>query len=53
MPSSTPDYKKGDDGSRSVGNGVNNDVIMHRLYGVVSLNDKLPCKNHIEGKCSH
>ena len=41
MPSSTPDYKKGDDGSRSVGNGVNNDVIMHRLYGVVSLNDKI------------
>lgn len=36
-----PDYKKGDGGKRSVENGVNNDVIMHRLYGAVSLNDKI------------
>ena len=35
-----PDYKKGEDGSRSVENGVNNDVVIHRLYGAVNIDGK-------------
>ena len=35
-----PDYKKGEDGSRSVGNGVNEHVTIHRLYGAVNIDGK-------------
>ena len=35
-----PDYKKGGDGSRSVGNGVNEHVTIHRLYGAVNIDGK-------------
>ena len=32
-----PDYKKGDDGMRSVKNGYGEGVLVHRLYGAVKL----------------
>ena len=35
-----PDYKKGEDGSRSVENGVNEHVTIHRLYGAVNVDGK-------------
>ena len=34
------DYLKGKDGVRSIANGINPDVIIHRLYGAVSIGDK-------------
>jgi hypothetical protein len=34
------DYLKGEDGIRSIANGINPDVIIHRLYGAVSIGDK-------------
>ena len=36
-----PDYKKGEDGSRSVENGVNEHVTIHRLYGAVNVGGKM------------
>ena len=35
-----PDYKKGEDGSRSSENGVNEHVTIHRLYGAVNIDGK-------------
>ena len=35
------DYKKGEDGVRSKENGINPNVTIHRLYGAVSLGDKV------------
>lgn len=35
-----PDYKKGEDGSRSAENGVNEHVTIHRLYGAVNIDGK-------------
>ena len=34
------DYLKGKDGVRSIANGINPDVTIHRLYGAVSIGDK-------------
>ncbi|MDD6007606.1 MAG: LPD5 domain-containing protein, partial [Bacteroidales bacterium] len=36
-----PDFKKGNDGNRSVDNGVNEHVTIHRLYGAVSINGQV------------
>lgn len=36
-----PDYKKGEDGVRSVKNGVNEGVTIHRLYGAVSIDGQV------------
>lgn len=35
-----PDYKKGEDGMRSVENGYGEGVLVHRLYGAVELDGK-------------
>ena len=35
-----PDYKKGEDGSRRVENGVNEHVTIHRLYSAVNIDGK-------------
>ena len=35
-----PDYKKGEDGSRSAENGVNEHVTIHRLYGAINVDGK-------------
>jgi hypothetical protein len=35
-----PDYKKGTDGNRSIENGINNDVMIHRLFGAVEIGGK-------------
>ena len=35
-----PDYKKGEDGSRSSENGVNEHVTIHRLYGAINVDGK-------------
>ncbi|EJX06053.1 hypothetical protein EVA_05839, partial [gut metagenome] len=49
------DYKKGEDGVRSSHNGINQDVIIHRLYGAVSINGdihrvKVTLKENIKTK---
>ena len=36
-----PDYNKGEDGNRSIGNGYGNNVLVHRLYGAVKLDGKI------------
>ena len=36
-----PDYKKGEDGTRSVENGYGEGVLVHRLYGAVELDGKM------------
>lgn len=36
-----PDYKKGEDGVRSVKNGINEGVTIHRLYGAVSIDGQV------------
>ena len=36
-----PDYNKGEDGNRSIGNGYGNNVLVHRLYGAVKLGGKI------------
>lgn len=36
-----PDYKKGEDGMRSVENGYGEGVLVHRLYGAVELDGKM------------
>ena len=36
-----PDYKKGEDGMRSVDNGYGEGVLVHRLYGAVELDGKM------------
>lgn len=36
-----PDYKKGEDGERRTENGVNPNVLIHRLYGAVRISDKM------------
>ena len=36
-----PDYKKGEDGLRSVENGYGEGVLVHRLYGAVELDGKM------------
>ncbi len=36
-----PDYKKGEDGMRSVENGYGESVLVHRLYGAVELDGKM------------
>ncbi len=36
-----PDYKKGEDGMRSVENGYGEGVLVHRLYGAVELDGKI------------
>ena len=38
-----PDFLKGKEGKRSVGNGIKKDVLVHRLYGVVDIGDKTYC----------
>lgn len=35
-----PDYKKGEDGNRNAGNGINEHVTIHRLYGAVNIDGK-------------
>ena len=35
------DYKKGADGIRSKDNGINSDILVHRLYGAVATGDKV------------
>jgi len=35
-----PDYNKGEDGNRNVGNGYGNNVLVHRLFGAVELDGK-------------
>ena len=35
-----PDYKKGEDGTRSVENGYGEGVLVHRLYGAVEIDGK-------------
>lgn len=35
-----PDYKKGEDETRNAENGYGNNVLVHRLYGAVELDDK-------------
>ena len=36
-----PDFKKGVDGKRSAENGVNSDVMIHRLYGAIRIGDDI------------
>ena len=36
-----PDFLKGDDGKRSVENGFNKDVLVHRCYGAVELDGEM------------
>ena len=36
-----PDYKKGEDGMRSVENGYGEGVLVHRLYGAVEIDGKM------------
>ena len=36
-----PDYRKGDSGKRSVENGINENVTIHRLYSAVDINKKI------------
>ena len=36
-----PDYKKGEDGTRSVENGYGEGVLVHRLYGAVEIDGKM------------
>ena len=36
-----PDYKKGEDGTRSSENGYGDNVLIHRLYGAVELDGKM------------
>lgn len=36
-----PDYKKGEDGLRSVENGYGEGVLVHRLYGAVEIDSKM------------
>lgn len=36
-----PDYKKGIDGKRSIENGYNNDKLIHRFYGAISLDGEV------------
>lgn len=36
-----PDYKKGEDGMRSVENGYGEGVLVHRLYGAVEIDGKI------------
>ena len=36
-----PDYNKGADGVRSAENGINPDVTIHRLYGAVTMGERL------------
>lgn len=38
-----PDFLKGKDGKLSAENGINKDVLVHRLYGVVDIGDKTYC----------